>query len=495
MDRLFIFAVGGTGARVMKSLTMLMSTGALSNYEVVPILVDFDTHNGNLNQTLKLMRMYEGIHEKSYDNCNPMHNEGYFSSPLTPITSLTTPSDMAFGKGNYPSLLDMPLQYTDLCVCHLLDYHCLQGNEFPFRLLLDSLFTTDSSGEIYQDLRVGFKGNAKIARLGYAEMKIHGSIEFKTLLQCYVPHKDKVVVIGSTFGATGSVGVIEILKQLIYNRLCPHDNLATVFVEPYFLPKPSLPFGVVDVHSLLKRSQNFLRFFKESGIAATVGTTYKIGMDGFAIVDFKEGGVYQQNKAHIVELLSAMAICEYATTGQQGTFNYCIGKNNFNNNHNISLPDFCKFPNGYQTFKSLAKHLLTAKFFMEFKHGNPKIKSAYFYRNIQHRHSILPTDINDMEFAFSEYLEWLNELSFDNQNVYGLDIFNVKDPMDNVINGHPYIRRSLFRRDIMKEFVERMNQNYAELDRKGHIDSISPNQLLLKLFFNSSCDLFKLFNC
>lgn len=47
MSRLYIFAIGGTGARVMRSLTMLMSAGELADYEVVPILVDYDVDNGN----------------------------------------------------------------------------------------------------------------------------------------------------------------------------------------------------------------------------------------------------------------------------------------------------------------------------------------------------------------------------------------------------------------------------------------------------------------
>lgn len=35
---------------------MLMSAGELADYEVVPILIDFDVDNGDLVQTRKLMR-------------------------------------------------------------------------------------------------------------------------------------------------------------------------------------------------------------------------------------------------------------------------------------------------------------------------------------------------------------------------------------------------------------------------------------------------------
>lgn len=44
MAKLFVFAIGGTGERVMRSLTMLMAAGlhTLTNYEVFPIIIDYD---------------------------------------------------------------------------------------------------------------------------------------------------------------------------------------------------------------------------------------------------------------------------------------------------------------------------------------------------------------------------------------------------------------------------------------------------------------------
>ena len=42
MAKLFIFGIGGTGSRVIKSLTMLLSAGlkAENDFEIVPIIID-----------------------------------------------------------------------------------------------------------------------------------------------------------------------------------------------------------------------------------------------------------------------------------------------------------------------------------------------------------------------------------------------------------------------------------------------------------------------
>ena len=68
---------------------MLMSVGDLADYEVVPILIDYDIANGNLNQTHWLMQTYKAIHEKTNDLGSGVHNEGFFCSPLRPIMSFT----------------------------------------------------------------------------------------------------------------------------------------------------------------------------------------------------------------------------------------------------------------------------------------------------------------------------------------------------------------------------------------------------------------------
>ena len=49
MPKLFIFAIGGTGERVLRSTAMLLASGApaFDNYEVFPIIIDYDKKNAD----------------------------------------------------------------------------------------------------------------------------------------------------------------------------------------------------------------------------------------------------------------------------------------------------------------------------------------------------------------------------------------------------------------------------------------------------------------
>lgn len=491
MGRLYIFAVGGTGARIMRSLTMLMSAGELADYEVVPILIDFDVDNGDLVQTHKLMQMYKYVHEKSYDSGAFLHHDGFFCSPLRPIMDI--PHNNAVGNNSF--VLEMPTFHYNMHVSDLLGFPNLMGNEYKFKLLLEALLTTDTDGELNQDLCVGFKGHAKVARLGYAALRIQDTIEFRTFLNIIEPNSDKVVVVGSTFGGTGSVGVFEILRQLRSGHHIPINNIATVLIEPYFLPIPDPAMGHMDYCSVFKkRSKEFLKFYSDSGLADFVKTTYKIGMDGFVIYESAIGGHTQRNIAHSVELLSAMAICDYTQTGQQGLYEYKLGQLNLQFGHDgIERRDFYHLPDGLRMYEALSILLLAARFYREYSSGNHKVISSRFYKEMQ-RHA--PIDLsfgNTLNDIMDSYLRWLEELSCGISDRFGLALFYVNNPLDRTIRDRRYVHHGLFFHlfayDIIDDIIEKMNNHYHSLRH----ETIASEQILLRLLSESSRSIFQQF--
>lgn len=483
MERLYIFAIGGTGARVMRALTMIMAAGELANYEVVPMLIDYDVANGNLDQTLDLMGKYKIIHRQGL--CS--HDSGMFCSSLVSI------GDIGHNIG-YHFAIHLPTLHNDMCVGELVDYYSLIGNEYPFKLLLDSLFY----GGIYQNFCVGFKGNAKIARLGYAAMKIQDTIEFRTFLNNVVPNTDKVIVVGSTFGGMGSVGIIEILKQLKHCHLIPINNIATVLVDPYFLPSPNSVHGDYDME-FKKRSRHFHKFYNESGVAKVANTTYRIGMNGGRIIKNSEGGTSQKNIAHPIELLSAMVICEYAMTGQEGLFEYYLGHNNLQFGHeSIGLNDFYHMPGGIRLFELLTRFLFSAKFYKEFQSGNQKITNSYFYREIRHRAEIDRSFSVTLERVFSDFQNWTEELSNNTKNKYWLEIFNTRASMSEIVLGHPYNQHggffALFSHDILYDFIKHMNDTFHSMRHEVWFNNTSSEQIFIKLLSESSRSIYQHLN-
>ena len=64
MAKLYIFGIGGTGARVLRSLTMMLASGVqLGQDEIVPIFIDPDESNADLSRTVDLMNLYSRIRQ------------------------------------------------------------------------------------------------------------------------------------------------------------------------------------------------------------------------------------------------------------------------------------------------------------------------------------------------------------------------------------------------------------------------------------------------
>lgn len=95
MAKLFLFAIGGTGSRVVKALTMLLASGVeLRNVDrVVPIIIDPDTSNGDLTRTVDLLKTYKEIREKTFSE-----ESGFFK---TKISSLDELGDGGFVSDNF----------------------------------------------------------------------------------------------------------------------------------------------------------------------------------------------------------------------------------------------------------------------------------------------------------------------------------------------------------------------------------------------------------
>lgn len=56
MAKLFLFAIGGTGSRVVKALSMLLASGVeMKNTEtIIPVIIDPDSANGDLTRTVEI---------------------------------------------------------------------------------------------------------------------------------------------------------------------------------------------------------------------------------------------------------------------------------------------------------------------------------------------------------------------------------------------------------------------------------------------------------
>ena len=63
MKKLFLFAIGGTGERVLRSTTMLLAAGvpAFNGYDIYPIIIDYDAANKDKDRTKDILKQYQKL--------------------------------------------------------------------------------------------------------------------------------------------------------------------------------------------------------------------------------------------------------------------------------------------------------------------------------------------------------------------------------------------------------------------------------------------------
>ena len=65
MSKIFVFGIGGTGSRILRSLAMMLASGVkFGANEIVPIIIDPDVANADLTRTVSLLNNYTAIREK-----------------------------------------------------------------------------------------------------------------------------------------------------------------------------------------------------------------------------------------------------------------------------------------------------------------------------------------------------------------------------------------------------------------------------------------------
>ena len=161
--KVFVFCIGGTGERVMKSITMLMAAGMSTNgYTVIPIIIDPHLDLDEKKNLQNLIDKYREIYQSvKLDGKSPI---GFFNSEMELINAIDTQinnTDKALGEdrsfGEY-------LNIGNLNISSINNY------------LVQTMFTQDN---LNSKLSVGFRGNPNVGTVVLQEM-LEGAAWFKS---------------------------------------------------------------------------------------------------------------------------------------------------------------------------------------------------------------------------------------------------------------------------------------------------------------------------
>lgn len=322
--KLYIFGIGGTGARVIKSLVMLSATGVNVGADaIVPIIVDPDFANADVTRTIDQIKVYTSIRNKLTFNDGTKNN---------------------FFKTNFENVVnDYRLTIKDTKNKKFKDFIEYGTMSKANQALASMLF---SESNLDADMEVGFKGNPNIGSVVLNQFT--DSQDFVDFAAAFKPG-DRIFIISSIFGGTGASGFPLLLKTLrsldasfANSDAIRHAPIGAISVLPYFAVKPNEE-SLINSSTFIGKTKAALQYYEKnvSGNKSSVNALYYIGDERSKQYENEEGGETQRNDAHIVELAAALSIVDFTYISDEDTILHCIEDNN--DKVYAQSPDFREF--------------------------------------------------------------------------------------------------------------------------------------------------------
>lgn len=299
MANLYIFGIGGTGSRVLRSLLMLLAAGVDINADrIIPLIIDTDKNNGDFDRFNDLIIFYKKINHSLYKDIDRNKYINHFFRREIDELNVLNISEL-----EYNSLHDM-LGYDQLA------QKGLASNKY----LIDLLY---EESELTKKLEKGFYGKPNIGSLVLRD--IVSSTSFTNFTQS-IKTGDRIFIISSIFGGTGAAGYPLLLK--IFRD--PQQNFSNIsIINKSIIGAVSvLPYFEVDIQAFndnkscinsatfITKTKAALSYY-DKNIRNLVNYQYYIADHNKTTYQNIEGGPDQKNDAHFVEVAAALSIVDF----------------------------------------------------------------------------------------------------------------------------------------------------------------------------------------
>ena len=456
MSKLYVFGIGGTGARVLRSLTMLLASGVKCNMDIVPILIDPDSSADSLTKAVAAFDAYTKVRAKVQYTSSDSHFFG---------TSIEEKVNRYF----------IPLQDTNNKT--FAQYISLQTMSSNNQALMRMLFSEDN---LASDMAVGFKGNPNMGSIVLNQFV--PSLQFQQFANGF-KQGDGIFIISSIFGGTGASGFPLLLKTLRSNKDLPNFNLLNnapiggITVLPYFSVQVDNSSSI-NSSDFIDKTKAALAYY-DTNITGTnsIDRLYYIADTVTPTYNNHEGGPSQNNSAHIIELFSALAVIDFAGANVQHSYStQCFEYGIQKETDSVTFSDLGKVSNE-QISKPLIQCLLFRKY----------LKNV---RKWQYRHQPWAIDAEfdnsffsagfekDVEDYLELFEEWLSELDSNTRSFAPFDLRK---------------NRHIFNMVKNVESKKTMMNNYAlfddALNSQRRPGGISKEQWFVDLFYEATQQL------
>lgn len=410
MAKIYVFGIGGTGSRVLRSFTMMMAAGVkIGADEIVPIIIDPDASNADLTRTVALMNLYESV--RSQLHFTEKNESAFFRKRISRILENYTLRINDTGDKTFQQFIDLP------------------SMDRATQAMMRMLF---SEKNLSSSMEVGFKGNPNIGSVVLNQ--IVSSDDFQDFANNFEAG-DKIFIVSSIFGGTGASGFPLLLKTLRTGNTFPNNDLinnaeiGAITMLPYFKLE-SDDESEIDSSTFISKAKSALAYYENNiSTADSINALYFLADDTTSTYENHEGGSAQQNKAHLIEFLAATAIVDFSNKQHPNTSNKELGIK--------EVEGSVTFDSFYDKQKRQLFAPLTG-FMMMSSCLNYKMEyysSKSFNANNDYFEGLYDSSfMSDLQSITAQYIEWLGEMK---ENKRSLDLFNLnsKDRPFDVVTG------------------------------------------------------------
>ncbi len=301
-NKLFIIAIGGSGAKCVESIVQIAATGLYTKEEIEVLFVDPDENNGNVDRARKTLNTYQQCQQLVTGGSTEQQIE-WMSTPIKSY-DLWSPFQGKLGGRELASYFNYGTMDTGLAS------------------LLEVLYTPD---ERNQQLDEGFRGRPSIGAAVMSQIDLQrldtepwGSF-IQSINNAVAQGKQaRVLLCGSIFGGTGASG-IPTIARLLRNKLEQQNiadrvKLGGLFLLPYFsftVPPGSETNGLYAASDqFLLNTESALRYYVTQA-SELFDTVYLLGNENTSEVEFSVGNTTQKNRPHFIELYAALAARDF----------------------------------------------------------------------------------------------------------------------------------------------------------------------------------------
>lgn len=278
-NTLHIFCIGGSGLRVFRSMLMLMASGYdIEKYKIQPYLVDPHLQSEELSEVTDLITKYKSIWEDT--------NEGFFRMPvIADLNNLNVMNSSRINNKSFGAFIKKS-EYTP-------------GSSEA--MLIDMLYSVKN---IETSMSVGFKGSPNVGCVVFQDF-----INSQWFSSFKPGNNDKILLIGSLFGGTGSSGIPAIAAGI--KRKSRDIKVGVIALTSYYElsePEENAEHKDISSQNFEPKSYAALSFYKEN--SGNFDRFYVFGDSLKKKIPYNEAS--QGNDAHFIELVASLAAKDFA---------------------------------------------------------------------------------------------------------------------------------------------------------------------------------------